>query len=151
MTTVAQAQCLDAWRGFLDTPDLFQGAVLILFALNSQNGAVNTWQVLLDIPCPKIRAQPDVVPTPEYAIHVVVMARELAAKIRGLVSDLRGRDSTDRQIFHENMRRECHDTPDRTTAAAGVDERNGAAVAVSEKDGLLDLERIENLWQHNER
>src|SRR5690606_17082386 len=64
-----------------DAIDLFQRAVFVVLALYGKDGASDFVEVGLDVPGAERRVQPDVVPTPERGIHVLVIAAKLFRQI----------------------------------------------------------------------
>ena len=86
----------DVRRPSCDTIDLFQGAIFILNALYSQHAAGDRGKIFLDVPGSKRRIQPDVVPTPKRAVHIVVITGEALAQIGGFVGEFRSSDTLDR-------------------------------------------------------
>ena len=68
-------------HGARDAVDLFDGAVLILEALNRQYGAGDVPEKRFDAPGCEIRVEPDVVPAPERAFDIGVLARQFFAQI----------------------------------------------------------------------
>src|SRR5579884_4171554 len=80
-----------------DRVELGRRSVLVVLALYQQHGAPHAGRERLDVPASETRIEPDVVPAVERAVDVVVMARELGAKVRRLVRPLRGFDAPHRE------------------------------------------------------
>src|ERR1700730_14075564 len=117
-----------------DAADLFQRAVLVVSALNGEDGTGNPRQVLLNIPGAKLRMEPNVIPAPENSVYIVVIAPQSLPQARGLVGNLRRRDAGNRHVFDEDMRRKRDDAGYPPAAAASVDQRDRSSIAVAEED-----------------
>ena len=134
----------------LDSLDLFHGPVLIFPALNDENRAGDLRQIFFDIPAAEIGMKPDVVPPPEGASGIAVVASEFFRKIRGFKFRLSLGDAGHAQLFDEDMRCEKNETAD-VIVHSSVNEGDGAAVAVPDEDGIFDFELRQKFGQGFER
>ena len=86
-----QCQCLIAVRGVAalrqhqqlrsrndagDTVNLLQCGVLVIFPLYGEHRAADASDILLQIPVPESRVEPDIIPAPECRIGICVIARQ---------------------------------------------------------------------------
>ena len=77
MTAFGQLQQLGRRQNALDAANLLQRAIFIVQALNRQQRAGDCFDRLRQVPMPKSRVEPDVVPTPKSRIDIVVEAASL--------------------------------------------------------------------------
>ena len=97
---------------------------------------------------PEIRVEPGAVPAPKRQIDVAVIFGEPRAQIAGLVRLLGRCDRADRNIFHEKMRRDQHETARaKVLAAAGVNGGDRSAVAVADENRLAHARLVEHRGQ----
>jgi len=66
-------------------------------------------KIFFDIPPAEVGMQPDVVPSPESAGGIAVMASEFLGEIRGLEADFCAGDASDADVFNEYVWREQHE------------------------------------------
>src|SRR5205814_1921676 len=130
---------------------LFNSAVLILETLDRQHRASDLREQRFYAPAREIRIQPDVIPAPERAFDIVVIARELLAQL-GIEKSKAGLpDAVEPVAFDKDERSHRHDRRHRSMRARGMDERHRGALAVPEQNRLAHFERIEELRQRLER
>ena len=123
--------------------DLGQGAVLVVFTLDDEDGASDCGKILFDIPLAKVRIEPDVVPAAKNFFDVIVIAGELLRQVGGRKQRANCSNAPETCVFDEDMRGLENERVDVLGMRAGVYESNGGAVAVAEKNGLGDLELAE--------
>src|SRR5260370_4438302 len=122
---------------------LSERAVFVVLALNHQRGAGNCFQIFFDVPLAELRIEPDVVPSAKGAIDVIVIGRQSFRKVGGLVEFANRGDASDAQILHKNVRRLKSKSAHALGPSACVNQSDGGAVAVSKKNGPLNLKRAE--------
>src|SRR5208282_4372314 len=99
MAAISELEQVDPWDGSVDALDLFHGPVLIVLTLDRKYRACDSREVLIDIPGPKIRMEPDVVPAPKGRIRVGMIAREFVSQGGGFISSPGHFDTTYRNVF----------------------------------------------------
>ena len=121
-----------------DGIDLPEGTVLVVFALHDQHGTLDGWQILFDVPLPKLRSEPHVGPGPEHRVGVAqVIPREPLSQACRLVRSSDPRDAFDANGLDEDVGRLEDQRANGREKRAGVNDRNRRAVAVAEKNDLL--------------
>jgi len=130
--------------------DLSHGAVLIIFALNGEEGARDAREKFLDVPASEFGAEPDMVPSPERAGRVTMMAGEFFGHVGGFEFHFSFGDACDAEVFDEDMRRE-QDEAAELVMDGGVDEGDGTSVAVADEDWAFDFELREKIRQGIDR
>ena len=115
----------------LDRVDLRQRPVLVVLALDQQRRRRHAGQHVLDVPGAELGREPDVVPQPERALGVAVVARHPLAEVGGRERLARLVDARHRDVLDEHVRGEQDQPAHRV--ARGVDERDRAAVAVADE------------------
>src|SRR5260370_3959917 len=95
MTALLQFKHVHSRDRSRDAVDLFHSSVLVLLALDRENRAGDSWQILVDIPVAKVRVEPDVVPAPECGVRIGVVASQLVAQVPRLVASLGCFDAPD--------------------------------------------------------
>lgn len=120
-----------------DAIDLRHGAVFVIESLNGEQRAGDLWKQRFDIPRPKFRIEPDVIPAPEGGVDIVVIAGELDAQIAVHVDITRLGNACDRYVLNKNMGRRDDGTRDAVGKRRGVYERDGATVAVTKQPWLV--------------
>src|SRR5579872_6286894 len=124
MAAILERQHLD--RPAALPPNSFHlrhGPVLVVDSLNDERRAGDARQIFLDVPAAKLGMQPDIVPSPERAGGVAMMAREFLAKIRRLELLLRFGDARHAEIFNKDMRRE-QDQPSKMIVRSRINQRD---------------------------
>ena len=150
VAAVGQGKNLDGTARLAgDGLDLRHGSVLVVESLNGEDGAGDAGEIFFDIPAAEIGMEPDVVPSPERAHGVAMMAGEFLGEIRSLESCFGFGDAGHAEIFNEDVRRE-KDQATHTVVRSGVDERDGGAIAVADKDWILDVESREQVGERFE-
>ena len=86
--------------------------------------------------------KPDIVPSPEGARGIAMMAGEKHGQIRGFESHFGSGDAADTQFFYEDVRSE-QDESRQAVVSSGVDNSDGRSVAVADQDRILDFELTE--------
>ncbi len=125
---------------------LRHGAVLVVFALNGEDGAGDAGEIFFDVPAAEVGMEPDVVPSPECAGGVAMMAREFLCEIRFLESQLRFVDAGDAEVFDENVWGEQDESAD-VVESARVNQGDGTAVAVPEQDWIFNLHLLKEIGE----
>ena len=85
---------------------LRHGSVLIVESLDDKHRAADAGQVLFDVPAAEIGMEPDVVPSPESAGGIAVIAAKAFPQICGFEAHLGFGDAADAEVFDENVRGE---------------------------------------------
>src|SRR5450631_3958120 len=129
--------------------DLLDRAVLIVLPLYDQDRHADIGEEFGDIPFAEFGIEPGAVPTLEGVVDLRVPARKLRAKVAGLVGLARLDDGGNAGILGEEMRRDQREAADAVILmAAGVDRRDGSAVAVAYQQPALEADLIEQARQH---
>src|SRR5260370_22256444 len=76
MTAIFKFKHFNARDHARDALDLLHGSVLVLFALDSENLARDSWQVLVTIPRAVVPGEPSVVPCTACPVPVAVITCE---------------------------------------------------------------------------
>ncbi len=134
----------------LDGVELGQRAVLVALALDREHRHVDPGEHVLDVPVAEGGGQPDVVPAPEHAVGVVVVAGQALPEPRRRVGRARGGDPGHGDVLDEDVGRE-QDQAGHGMPAPGVEHGDGATVAVPDEDGPLQPQPRQHLRQHLER
>lgn len=147
VTAVVEGKDFDRATGLAGNGlDLRHGSVWIVEALNGQDRAADAREILFDVPAAEVRMEPDVVPSPEGACGVAVMAGELLGKVGGLECSLGLGDAGDTEVLDEDVRREEDEAAD-TVVTSRINQGNGSAIAVADEDGVVDLELGQQSWE----
>ena len=138
--------CLRCLSG--DAADLVERAVLVVHALDREHGAADGRQLFFDIPLAEGRMQPDAAPAPEGRVGVVVVAAQPGRKVGFKIRPASDLDVCHGDVFHKDMRRHQDEPGQRIRKSGGVQQRDGAAVAVPEQPGfVVDIHRGEKRRQ----
>src|SRR5579872_6851347 len=86
---------------FLRDPDLADGPILIVLALQNRDRHPDIGEVFADIPAAKFRIKPCVVPTVECIVDMAVPARQPRPQIGGFKTALDRGDRGHRYIFDD--------------------------------------------------
>jgi hypothetical protein len=97
-----EARCIH--RVPLDDSDLCRRAVLVILSEDRQDRTVDAGDIVRNRPRPKVTMQPNVVPPPEHAVHVIVVARKLLAHA-ARVQVARSANAGEVRVFNERQRR----------------------------------------------
>lgn len=139
-------------RGKLrDSLDLPQGSIFIIAALNGQYRTEDLRYAGLYVPAAEFGAEPDVIPAPESTIHVFMVARQTLPQHGVLISEPGCPDPGDGEVFHKQMRRHGDDPGHRPVAFARVNQRDRGSVAVTEQNGLVYIQLIQQRRQYLQR
>src|SRR5579859_1380446 len=140
VAAIGQAKNLD--RSARLAGDCFwlrHGPVLILETLNHENWTGDARQIFFDVPAPKIRMEPDLVPAPERLRGIAVMAGELFGEISGFKLYLGLGDALDTEVLDENMRSKQHQSA-HAVMNPRVDQCDRGAIAVANENWCLQVE-----------
>src|SRR5580698_8947689 len=83
---------------------LRHGSVLIVEALNREDGAGDVRKIFFNIPGAKVRMQPDIVPSPKREGGVAVMASQFLGEIRCFKGGFGYRDACDAEVLDKDVR-----------------------------------------------
>jgi hypothetical protein len=147
VTAFGERKNLD-WASGLsgDGVDLRHSSVLIIESLNRQDGAGDAREIFFDVPAAEVGMEPDVVPSPERARGVLMVAGQLCCQIGRLELDFCLGDTGDTEIFDEDVWGEQDETA-HSVVGSGVDQRNGGAVTVADQDRVYDVELRQQIGQ----
>src|SRR5579883_1476369 len=134
-----------------DGVELRDRPVFVVGALYRQDGTADLRQDFLNVPGAEFRMEPDVVPAAESAVHIGVMARHALPQIARLISRARRLDAGDRDVLDEDMGCFEDERAHRPLAAAGMDERDRGAVAVTDENDLFEAESGAQIGKREER
>src|SRR5579862_6345375 len=147
MLAVWQRQYFDGTTALLaDRFDLRHRSVLIFNALNGENGAMDSRQILFDVPAAEAGMQPDVVPSPERARGISVMARKKFGEVGGFESGFGFGDAANTKFFNKNVRREQGQSA-QGIVRSGVNDGNRGTVTVTCQNRVSDTECREQCRQ----
>ncbi len=90
--------------------------------------------------------EPDIIPSPKRERRVAMMPGEFFGEIRSLETRASLRDAGNAEIFNENMWGEQHQSAHAVVGSC-IDKSNGAAIAVADEDGIVDVELREEIGQ----
>ena len=149
MARARQQRHLDRAIAFLLRDlDLLHRAVLVVLALHDQDGHADIGEELGDIPFAEFGIEPGAVPALEGVVDVGMPARKPRPQIAGLIGFARLLDRGDAHVLGEEMWRHQHQAADAMILmAAGIDRRDGRAVAVTDQKPALETDRIEQARQ----
>jgi len=146
MAASRQHQHFDLPRASLDGVDLLARPVLVVLALDDEDRHGNPRQKLLQVPLSELRIEPGPVPAPERGVDVLVVLREARAQVAALVRLSRLRDAPQPHLLGENvwsLEHKCARLP----AAAGMDDRDRGAIAVTDEHRVVDTCRFQEVRQ----
>ena len=140
-----------ASRLTLDRFDLRHRAVLVVFTLDYQSGAGDMGKVLLDVPAAEVGVKPDMVPSPEGARGVAVVATQFLAKVSRFEFFFGFCNAGDTEVLHEDVRSQQNEAADVLLCllrGSGVDDGDRSPVAVADQDRVADLELCEKIGKN---
>src|SRR5271157_3118816 len=146
MLAVREHQDLRRWHARLCRLHLRDRSVLVLFALNAQDGTPDRRQIFFDVPRSKLRIEPDIVPSPKRCVHLLVVASQLLRQVGRLVVHLRLRDAGHAEVLDKHVRRFQNHRARPLRILPGKDERDRSTIAVPQQDRPHDAELVEQLW-----
>src|SRR4051812_3517150 len=133
----------------LDPVELVERAVRIVGTLDQQHRAADALGLVLQAPVAEGGIEPDVAPAVERGVRIVVVAGHALAQLPVVVGRAGLADGGHRDLLDDDVRREQRDAGHGVVGS--VDERDRAAVAVADEDGLADVELREHLGEDLER
>src|ERR1700731_1008875 len=77
MPAARKNQSLRPGHATLNRFDMCERSVLVVFSLDDQRRTSDRVQILLDVPLPKLRIEPNVAPSVKCFVDVIVIARQL--------------------------------------------------------------------------
>ena len=150
VTAIGENKNLDWARSlFCDGFDLRHSSVLVVNTLNHENRARNAREICFDIPVSEVRMKPDVVPSPECASGIAMMATELLRQVCRFEFHLGFGDACHAEVLDEDMRSEENEAT-HAIAHSSVDERDGRSVAVPDQNWTIDFELREKVGKRGE-
>ena len=106
-----------------DRLPLRRGSVLIFESLDHEDRASNARKIFFNIPAAEIGMEPDVIPSPECAGGVAMMAAKFPGKIRRLETCFSLGDAGHAQVLDKDVWSEQHETAD-AVVGSGMDKRD---------------------------
>src|SRR5262249_22083219 len=129
--------------------DLAQRAILVIHALDDEDGYPNIAEFLCDFPLAKSRVEPRPAPAVERIVGVLMPLSQLHTQVGGLISLAHACDRADAKFLHKKVRRQQHQAADPMVLdAACIDGRDRRPIAVAEQDAALQPNGIEHVRQH---
>src|SRR6266852_9503431 len=125
--------------------DLSQRAILVVLALNDEDGHPNIRELLREIPPAKLRIKPWPAPTAERVVGIAVPLAKLRAQVGGVVGLTHARDLRDAELLGEEVGRHQHQATDPMVLhAAGVEGGDRCAVAVAKQNAAAESDGVEH-------
>src|SRR5438105_2609943 len=89
--------------------DLADRSILVIRTLQDSDGDTDVGEVFRNIPAAEFRVEPGAIPAIEGVVDIAVPARQLRFELRCLIGRFDGGNRGDRNIFHDEMRRDQRD------------------------------------------
>lgn len=140
-------QTFDARERRLEARDLIERSIFVIGPLDEERRSFDPRQATLDVPAAKSVIKPNVVPTPEDMIGIVVVTPESRGEIRRFIGVLRLPDALECPWLDEDVGRLQNEARDQVRELRCGDQGDGRAVAMAEKMGSRDPELIEDCRQ----
>src|SRR6266568_9588211 len=121
MSAMLDLEAVEVAYAVPDAVDLFHRAVFVVHTLDRQHRARDVGQQCLDVPGREGGVEPDVVPAPEGALDISVVARELRAPIAVEKRTLCLGDAIEAVGLYQDVRRHRDHGGDGSARAGGVD------------------------------
>jgi len=119
-------------------------SIFVFQSLNGEDWTSDSRKIFFNVPAAEVGMEPDVIPSPEGARGVLMVAGEPGRKVGSFEFDFGRGDAGDGEIFDEDVRRHQYQTAHLVMNAC-MDEGNGGAVAVADEDGIFDGELPEEI------
>src|SRR6202022_750369 len=117
--------------------------------LDDQRGTSDRAEIFLNVPVPKLRIEPNIIPSAEHFVDMLVIARQLLAQFRGFVNVANSDRASETKRFDKNVRRLQNEPAHALRPSAGVNQSDGSAIAMAEQDGMFDAELAQQIWKHD--
>lgn len=126
-------------------------AVLVILALDHEDGGLDGREPSGDVPVSPGGRAPDLLPAPEEGVHpVAVVARESLPEWATGEVRFRPLEPLEGDLLQEDMGGLAEDGPGHLREFRGEEEGDGAAIAVPDQHRGINVERGEELGQHGE-
>src|SRR5437667_904013 len=132
--------------------DLADRSILIIRTLQDGDGNADVVEVFGYLPAAEFLVEPSVIPAIEGIVDIAVPARQLRLELRCLIGRFDRGNRGDRNIFHDEMRRDqCDALHAMILYAAGIDCRDRGAVGMPDQQPAAKADLPEQFRQHLER